>query len=441
MTPPAQAQGWGTTIPGPDATLSAAPPYSCRINRYVNGATGNDSNPGTAALPWKTIQNADNGYPNVPVAGECINVEPGTYQITHGLNFGHGGNRNSPTGYVVYRSTTPLGAHIIAGPGINGNDMIVITVPYLIFDGFEIDGNNSLTSGNGINGCAGGGSNSLVSHHFIAINNSIHDMGGAGLTSCAAEYLFWQHNTVYNTSSTSGYQVSGIDITVPAALAAGSYTKTAADVLPYNIVVAYNIAYSNSEGPSIASPHTDGNGIIIDTSFGSSSCPTCGTPYPGNILILGNLAYNNGGGGIHIFLSQNVTVANNTVYSNYRDLLNPGKPRGELSNVGSANTTWINNIAIANPGSGVLAGSEPITSFPIGSFKDSGTWSNNLTYGATNTSDSSSYLNPSTNLIGVAPQLTNITSGNFTPLPGSPVIGAGLPEPFLRSATPNIGAY
>jgi parallel beta-helix repeat protein len=317
----------------------------------------------------------------------------------------------------------------------------LITAPYLIFDGFEIDGNNSLASGHGINGCAGGTANFDVSHHFIAINNSIHDVGGAGLNSCTADYVFWEHNIVYNTSSTSRYQVSGIDITVPAAQPIGSYIRTAADAQPYTIVVAYNIVHSNAEGPSIPSPHTDGNGIIIDTSLGSQTCPTCGTPFPGNILILGNVAYNNGGGGIHVFISQNVTVANNTVYNNYLDSLNPGTARGELSNGGSSNINWINNIAIAKPGSGVLAKNEPVFSFSVGSFKDTGIWSNNLTYGAANTSDSSSYLDPSTNLIGISPQLTNITAGNFTPLAGSPVLGAGLPATYLRSATPNIGAY
>jgi len=32
----------------------------------------------------------------------------------------------------------------------------------------------------------------------------------------------------------------------------------------------------------------------------------------------------------------------------------PATARGELSNLGSRNITWINNIAIAVPGSGVL---------------------------------------------------------------------------------------
>jgi hypothetical protein len=47
-----------TNAPGLRPSLSASPPYSCSINYCVDGANANDSNPGTQAKPWKTIQNA-----------------------------------------------------------------------------------------------------------------------------------------------------------------------------------------------------------------------------------------------------------------------------------------------------------------------------------------------------------------------------------------------
>jgi hypothetical protein len=43
--------------PGLSPSLSAFPPYSCSTNYYVDGVNGNDSNAGTQAKPWKTIQN------------------------------------------------------------------------------------------------------------------------------------------------------------------------------------------------------------------------------------------------------------------------------------------------------------------------------------------------------------------------------------------------
>jgi parallel beta-helix repeat protein len=451
-------------VPGPSAALSAAPPYTCVTNVYVDGTNGNDSNPGTAALPWKTIGNAANGYPNTTVPGECVNVLPGTYPISNALIFGGSGasgNANSPTGYVVYRSTVPGAAHIIAESGIangGGGDMIILYGGYIIIDGFEIDGNNQTAGGHAIDGCAGGGQQIAIAHHFMAINNIIHNVGGAGLSSCTTEYIIWRNNTVYNTSATDNWQASGVAVYMPAVLPSTSYTATAWDNTPYHIQIAYNIVHDNGEGPGIVpyqgcTPippatqgppcyHTDGNGIIIDTTLGSATCPTCGTPYPGNILVLGNVAYNNGGGGVHVFLSQNVTVANNTVYNNYQDLLNPSTARGELSNLGSSNITWVNNLAIAVPGAGVLAGAKPIVSVPIGGgFQDTGTWTRNITYGASNISDATSKVATASNLVSVNPKLTNVPGANFTPLPGSPAIRTGSPQSFLTAKTPNIGAY
>jgi hypothetical protein len=431
-----------TGRPGLSISLSTSPPYTCLTNYYVDAVSGRDANPGTQAAPWKTIQNADNGYPNRPTPGECINVLPGTYQISKPIIFAHDGNSNTRTGYVVYRSTVPQKARILAAKALGGSgDMIMLWAPYIIVDGFEIDGNDSIASGAGIDGCADGGGNSLIAHHFVAINNIIHDMGGAGLSSCTADYITWAHNVIYNTSSTNRYQVSGIDLWEPKALAAGSYTPTAADNRPFGIVIAYNIARNNGEGPAIPAPHTDGNGIIIDTTSGSATCPTCGTAYPGNILVLGNLAYDNGGGGIHVFLSENVIVASNTGYNNYLDSLNPGTARGELSNGGSQNITWVNNLAVALPGSGVLANNRPIVTFPVGRFPDSGTWTKNIAFGASVTSTPASYVNPATNLIGVNPQLANPAGGNFVPLAASPALKAGQAESYIPSPAPNIGAY
>lgn len=427
--------------PGFSAKLSAAPPYSCAVNRYVDATTGKDSNPGTESAPWKTIQNADNGYPNTPVAGECVNVLPGTYPISRTMVFSHGGKSNSATGFVVYRSTQPQKAHIIAESGISGNgDLIMLWAPYIIVDGFEIDGNKSLTPGAGIDGCANGGSPGNIAHHFAAFNNYIHDMGGSGLSTCTADFISWQHNVVENTSGTSGYQVSGINIWAPKGLAAGSYTKTSWDYVTYGIVAGFNIAYNNSEGPTIHFSHTDGNGIIVDTTLGSSKCPSCGVAYPGQILVIGNASYHNGGGGIHVFLSKNVTVANNTVYDNYRDLLDPATVRGELSNLGSTNVNWINNIAYGVPGSGVLAYATSAATIPIGSFPNTGSWTKNILYGAGVISNSSSYVNPATNMIGVNPKLTNVNAYEFIPLSGSPAIKHGQPEQYLPP-TPDIGAW
>jgi hypothetical protein len=429
--------------PGLSAALSASPPYRCAENVYVDATKGDDANPGTADAPWKTIGAADNGYSHVPHAGQCINVLPGTYHLSKTWIVSHGGNLNAATGYVVYRSVVPQAAHLIADAAIaaaGNGDVMMLWAPYVIIDGFEIDGNHSVSRGHGIDGCANGGAPGNIAHHFIALNNVIHDMGGAGLNTCSADFISWQHNIIYNTSHTSPYEVSAVDIWAPKALTPGTYHAAPWDDVKYGILVAYNDVHDNAEGPAIPPPHTDGNGIIVDTTFGSAKCPTCGTAYPGKILVLGNAAYRNGGGGVHVFLSRDVTIANNTVYRNYLDPLNPGTARGELSNGGSSSTIWINNLALAVPGPGVLANATPCISFAVGAFDAHSTWTRNICAGAERAA-SNPDISSSTNLLGVAPGLTNPAGGDFTLSPSSPAVGGGLPEAFLPAARPNIGAY
>jgi chitodextrinase len=58
------------------------------ITYYVDGTTGNDSNPGTQALPWKTIQKAA----NTMQAGDTVNVNAGTYNERVKVTLLHGSN-------------------------------------------------------------------------------------------------------------------------------------------------------------------------------------------------------------------------------------------------------------------------------------------------------------------------------------------------------------
>jgi len=44
--------------PGPSTAFFANPPYTC-VNNYYVATNGSDSNPGTQASPWLTMQNAD----------------------------------------------------------------------------------------------------------------------------------------------------------------------------------------------------------------------------------------------------------------------------------------------------------------------------------------------------------------------------------------------
>jgi hypothetical protein len=424
--------GEAKAAPGLNAKLSAHPPYTCRTNVYVDAVNGNDSNPGTAALPWKTITNADNGWSNTPVPGECVNVLPGTYALQWPMTFTHGGTKGSWDNYVIYRSTVPQGAHILATA--NMGSMIDLLGSYFIIDGFEIDGNNVTTGGVGINAC--NGKNPIV-NNVLVINNLIHDMGSAGVSMCGGDFYYVLHNEVYHTSSTDPWQVSAIDLWEPQAVYGAREGHAPDGSMAFSIQIDGNLVHDNAEGPSIPYPHSDGNGIIVDTTMGSNQCPSCGTPYAGNILVKGNVSYNNGGCGINVFLSNNVVVAQNTVYNNHLDTMIPYTARGELSNGGSINTTWIDNIAYAVPGSGILANNSPAVSSTVGSFPASATWVSNITYGGSVEVASVTRKG----FLQVNPDLVDPPAGNFMPKHGSPAIKAGQPASYIPATQPDIGAY
>src|SRR5262249_19545119 len=79
---------------------------------------------------------------------------------------------------------------------------------------------------------------------------------------------------------------------------------------------AYNVTYNNRISGCGAGVVTDGNGIIFDTNAGPDGNTT---DYHNPMLAYGNVSYNNGGGGVHVFASYNVTVVNNTAFNNYID--------------------------------------------------------------------------------------------------------------------------
>jgi hypothetical protein len=328
------------TIPPVTTPPVTTPPtttasYTCVRNWYV-GQNGSDSAAGTAAtVPWKTLQHANDS--GLLKAGDCVNVAPGTYPIVNTTYLTHGGNANSPTGYVVYRSTTPQGAKIQAAAQ-NMYNLVEADGDYMIFDGFEIDGKNEglssapFTMGHGL---VGGG------HHFQALNNVAHDCGGAGISTVYKDWYWIVGNTTYNNARFNGYQASGISIYEPRAV---SYTATSADTsATYHIIVKDNLSYNNDER-YVAGNHTDGNGIIMDDFRNSQSGLAA---YPYKSLVQGNTTYGNGARGVHLFFTDNVTVDSNVAYNDNLDTLIIGSWRGELSNAIGSNNTWTNNKAAA----------------------------------------------------------------------------------------------
>jgi parallel beta-helix repeat protein len=461
-------------LPGPSAALFASPFYTC-VNNYYVATTGNDSNPGTQASPWLTIQNADTAAGG-RVAGDCINIAPGIYAA--GVQPTHGGNLASPTGYVVYRCQTLDGCTVTASGGNAAPAFNVSSAGsgpnYLVFDGFELAASSMTLYGVGVevyfpDGVDTGGT---TSHHIWIINNIIHGYGQAGVATGGDEYVYFLHNLAYgNSNAGCSAQGSGLGMVIARAIA--GYTPTAADLAwaPFHNVIEYNVAYDNiiAQCGTASNPYdTDGNGIIIDTFNNTGGTNVV---YPYQTLVANNVAYNNGGKGIHIFLSDYVTVANNTAYDNNLDPFNPGIGRGEIDSYAGQNNVFLNNIAYPVPATsasdprceGVNYTNTPPYPCPLmtnvaflgastpGSV--SNIWSNNISYGgappygwgpdgnvmlAPDTMNCSTGTDP--DQCNVNPDFINVTGNNFALEPGSPAIGYGQSQPYLPASATDAGA-
>jgi hypothetical protein len=329
-----------TTTPTPPTTPPTPPTtptntsYTCVRNWYV-APNGSDNAAGSSSsTPWATLQHADSS--GQLRAGDCVNVAPGTYYQPYTLSLNNGGNANSATGYVVYRSTTKQGAKI--KPSAATYDVVEANGNYLIIDGFEIDGGNEGLTSNPVSqgtGLQGAG------HHFQALNNLIHDCGGEGVGALYTDWYWIIGNTTYNNAHFNTYQESGISIYEPRAV---SYTATSADTsATYHIIVENNVSHDNGEW-NVPGAHTDGNGIIMDDFQNVQSGMAA---YPYKTLIQGNTSYNNGGRGVYVSQTSNATVNANTAYNNNLDTAVNATWRGEMANVFGANNVWTNNQAAA----------------------------------------------------------------------------------------------
>jgi serralysin len=434
--------GFAAIVAGLAHTADAAPPaipilsdyvpaYHCVRDLHVDAAAAPGGD-GSAEHPWKSPQAANDS--GALRAGDCVDLASGVYNLDASLRLTAGGSRNTPDGYVVYRSAELHGAHLIAHAGVY--QVINIQTAYIVIDGLDIDGNH-VSAGEALS-VAG----NPAHHHVVVAHNVIHDAGGGGLQMNDSEYFWVIGNLIYGNAASNTYQESGIS--TYQAQAATDFTPTKADeALPWHIIIAGNISRDNGETYACTTPgcHTDGNGIIVDKTLNVDR--QGGVAYTGGVLVAGNLVYGNGGAGIQVYLSQRVTVANNTVYDNHLDTQNGGTWRGELSNINSDQVAWINNIACAVPGAGILANNSAILEAATDPYDNAAvTWTHNLTCGGGVKVDGvGGAVKAEDNLFDRDPRFTDPAGHDFTLRNDSPARQGGASEPWLSAPVPDIGAF
>jgi parallel beta-helix repeat protein len=399
------------SLPAPAASTS----YSCLRNLYIS-TVGSDAHSGLSAdEAFKTITHGA----SVAHAGDCVMVMPGTYQ--EHVIVSNGGNEDTPTGYVVIASQVRHAAKIISYGSTYSTFVLGNGANYVIIDGFDVKGDRT-------NGGTGGGhaiDAGQGTHHNKFLNNIAHDSGGSGISVAYGDYYTIEGNLSYNNASTSKFQTSGISVFQARAISNASPG--------FHIVVSGNASYLNQEYDIVGgAAHTDGNGIIIDDFHNSQGKSTAGN-YPYLTLVENNVVYGNGGRGIAVYLSDNVTIRNNTAYFNNRDKLNPGTWRGELNNQEGSDNSWVNNIAFTDQSANL--NNTAIGDESCCGYNESGTlWKNNLTFNGT--------VGVASVLIRGLPSSITIENGNLLgvdPRFAHPSIDPESADFHLRSTSPAIG--
>lgn len=322
-------------------------------NYYVSPAGNNGNNGLTVGTAFQTLNYAaDQTNP-----GDTVFVLNGTYtnpsSASNVLDIYNSGTANNRITYINYPGHFP----VIKLNGNNWSGIAIQGADYITIDGFRIIGNNDsislayalleqtntnnpATSGNGIGITSEYNNEENRPHHIEIRNCTLSKCGGAGIYTYGADYITIANNTVFECAWYAPYGNSGISLFQ-------NWNSDSTDVFR-NYIIG-NTCYRNENYiPFIAvGDITDGNGIIVDDGRNTQNGSTQGA-YLGKTYIANNLIFDNGGRGIHVYLSDKVVIVNNTCYKNCQS---PFIQDGEYTAYDSDSIYFINNIA--NPSANI----------------------------------------------------------------------------------------
>jgi len=286
-------------------------------NTYYVATTGKDTNAGTEASPWKTIQHAA----NIAVAGDIIYIRGGTYSESVDINK-NSGSSGKPITFKNYNGEVVK---------IDGGSVALDleNVSYIIIDGINIIS----TSVFGIY-IHGGGNN--------IIRNCITSVGGQyGVFVSKSDNNIIEKNDVSNGKF--GIMVCGED--GPA----------------HNNIIRNNKVHDNyGEGIYLRTGQTSGievtntlienNEIYNNPSEAIQNTDTFAPPAPNGTIIRGNVIHDNTGDfGVMDIAGDNILIENNLIYNN-KGGAKDGIAVANYLNRPGTNYTIRNNVLSNNDG-------------------------------------------------------------------------------------------
>ena len=308
-------------------------PTAWAVDYYVdkNNKSASDSNPGTAAMPWKTIQRGA----NTATAGDTVYVRSGVYY--EWVNLKKSGTAGKPITFKAYPGDKP----IIDGTGVNqpywnsllrseGNS-------YITIDGFEVRNTKECLIGvaNGehfiirnciVHGNSGPTNQPLTGRDGIIIgrcnyglieNCESYNTGGNAFNIESSNYITIQNNYAHDNPAHAGFNIFPVTSENPQRLYYGIVIKNniAARCLTgiymryqVNAEISNNLIYASRRG-----------GIYLTDS--RDDHPSLSYNYSSNTKILNNTLVDNGNvsytyGGIADFSATDLTIKNNIIIVN-----------------------------------------------------------------------------------------------------------------------------
>lgn len=177
------------------------------IEFYVNGSTGNNSNPGTFSKPFKTIQAAVNSIPKNLGQYKCtIYIKDGIYEEDVLISGFFGGLDSNLTGYPYYSGLTFIkqGTEPTEVTVVRSFRVINCAVPSIVFNNISISnglstGDSNITKGTGIAiyNCP------HVTLNGVAINNCTRGIMCGGYYSSGGSTVFLNGCSISGSSETA----------------------------------------------------------------------------------------------------------------------------------------------------------------------------------------------------------------------------------------------
>jgi F5/8 type C domain-containing protein/parallel beta helix pectate lyase-like protein len=384
------------TTPPPTGTVGSKLParlgQSTGGQYFVDGLKGSDSNPGTLAAPWRTINKA---WLTVPLGGSIINVRAGTYTGQVNLT-----NRTSSAGNPITVRAYP-GETVKLTNSVSGYPVVYVwKTTGVRLQGFDVSG----SAGDGVKVDNGA--------DVEIVGNAIHNNGMQGV--------------IVGGSGSSGLTYSrNVQLWSNRIYGNGGYWPGGST---YYLVGTHGVYYGNTTSNSDGIRHGAVGGVIANNLFYDQ-------PY-----------------GYHIQVgSQNdgLIITSNTFDNAYQSNTQAGNALqiyGEWNQFATKNLLVVNNIIASNSHRGVHGSGPSMTSNIV---RQNMAYSNPMGDFVPVWGSSTLFTVGSGNVSGLDPAFVNRGAKDFRLQSSSPAIGRSDPAyaPTVdfagksRDSTPDLGAF